>query len=78
MLRLPSDFLAAVKSHIDLTWLQIRIVAITIWEDKRVRFLTWLLALGLTVWQAISGRLGFNDIVNEILLGFIFSMPFRR
>lgn len=78
MLRLTSTFAEALKLRVELAWLYICIVALTLWEKKWARFLVWLLCLGLTIRQMASGRLSLNDIINEIVLGILCSMPFLR
>jgi hypothetical protein len=63
---------------LDLAWLYIRVAIETVWQDRRVRFLFWLLAVGIAIWRAALGHLSLDDVINDIVIGIIISVPFLR
>jgi hypothetical protein len=67
-----------VRLVLDLAWLYVRVAVSTIWRDRWFRFWIWLLAVGIALCRMASGQMSLDDILNEILLGIIISMPFLR
>ena len=63
-----------------LAWLHVQGIAKAIWQDRHRRFLfiAWLVALAFVNWRILSGHLSLNDVIIDILVGFIVSLPFLR
>ena len=67
-----------IRLLLDLAGLYVRVAATTIWRDKRFRFLVWLLAVEIAVWRAALGHLSLDDVINDVVVGIIVSLPFLR
>lgn len=65
-----------IRLLLDLAWLYARVVAETLWEDDKFRLLVWLLAVAIAIWRMASGHLTADDLINEVVLGIVFSLPF--
>lgn len=60
---------------LDLSLLYLRVVAETIWGDKRVRLCVRIIAVMYLVWRVWSRGLGPLDIVDDIAIGIVISRP---
>ena len=70
--------LCVVQLFLYCTWLYVRTLADILWQDRRIRFAVWLLAVAAVVWRFLRGRVTYEDVVNEILIDLVLSVPFLR
>ena len=63
---------------VDVSVLYLRVAAETIWEDRRIRFWVWVLAVEFIVWRVSEGDLRLVNIVEDIAIGLAISLPFTR
>jgi hypothetical protein len=61
-----------------MVWIYVRTLAEIAWQNRRFRFVIWLLAVGVAIWRAALGCLSLDDVINDIVIGIIIAVPFLR